>query len=176
MGAMPDVFTAALGGTVVFALTTAPRAAGLSSDVRTHDAMMCDRDDQLGTWVADRNHELARESKKLRDAVPGDYELEKTPEGGFSMPVTRQAVEEALRANREERAHEADVAIAEARAAALHQYRDEGRRARLDVARTLAEKGWPHRLYRRALRKRAPDLTTPVRAVPVWTRGGDSRR
>lgn len=64
-------------------------------------------------------------------------------------------------------AHLVDEQIAGLRAAALHEYRDEERRARLDRARTLASEGWAHRLWRWLSGSTPPELQTSSQAEPV---------
>jgi hypothetical protein len=111
--------------------------------VRAHDAAIADRDEQLATWIADRSYQLQAECEGLRFAV--DPRPKYKPADGR---------------NREENL---DKAIVERREEALQQWRDEERRARLDIATILAAEGWPHRLFRRLTRRAAPTLATPER-------------
>jgi hypothetical protein len=156
---MTQVVTAILGGAVGVLLSALARALGIPSEARAHDAAIADRDAALATWVADRNYTLRRECEPIRRNVPpnptGDAAL---PDGGGGHdPVKARAY----------LAQKADVAIADAKGRALHEYRDEGRRARLDVATILAAEGFGHRLYRRLTHRTPPTLTTPDRAAPV---------
>lgn len=76
-------------------------------------------------------------------------------------------------ANYATKAREADAAIADARGRALHEYRDEARRARLAIATTVAGEGWPHAAWRQLRRQPVPTLNTPGKAAPVldaWRR------
>lgn len=157
---MADLLTAALGGTVVFALTTAARAAGIPGDVRAHDAAIHERDEQLATWVADRNYSLGRECTALRTGV-------KPRAWNVSEPAGLAA---GIIEARERGAHTADQDIADARSVAIHQYRDQERTAQIDIARIRADEGWAHRAYRKLplLRRRPiPGLLTPDRAQPL---------
>lgn len=150
---MTDLLTAALGGSLVAALTAAARAAGIPGDVRTHDAAIRDRDDQLATWVADRNYELQRECTALRLLLgPQPAVLDDGAGGVSNWPAM---------------AHQTDLDIAAARGLAIHEYRDQERLARIDVAQLLAGEGWPHRVYRKLRRRSVPSLSTPSRAQRV---------
>lgn len=146
---MADLLTAVLGGSLVFALTTTARAAGIPGDVRTHDAAIRVRDDQLATWIADRNYALECERRRLvlRLGAPP----------AADMDIKAWNLE----------ANATDQDIADARARALHEYRDEERRAAIDVARIVADEGWPHRWYRKLRRRPVAALTAPARALPV---------
>lgn len=158
---MTDLLTAATGGSIVAALTAAARAAGIPGDIRVHDAAICERDDQLATWVADRDYTLGRECTAIRqNVVPRAFNV--VPQGG-GLAATVQD-------DRNSGAAKADRAIADARALALHEYRDQERLARIDNAKVLTSEGWAHRVYRKLplLRRHPiPSLTTPDRAVPV---------
>ncbi|HUR87042.1 MAG TPA: hypothetical protein VMY78_17055 [Solirubrobacteraceae bacterium] len=106
-----------------------------------------------------RGDPLAREAQ---------YELEELPpETAVSGYDAAEAIERILYDHRERVASAADRSIAAARGLALHEYRDESRRARLDLARTIAAEAWPHRLYRKVRRRPVPLLATPARAAPV---------
>lgn len=155
------LLTALVGGAVGVIITALARALGIPSDVRAHDAAIRDRDDALATWTADRNYELEQASKAIRAEVnpnPGERIKDGSPEDAFHTVAT---------AGYKTQARKADIAIAAARSDALHEYRDEERRARLDRATILAAEGWAHRLWRRVGRDPAPALETPTKAVPV---------
>lgn len=140
-------------------LTELLRSLSIPAEVRVNDAAVADRDEALATWVADRNHELRRECGRIRERVPPARPGEKPgTDGGDGMNAA---------AERDYHARQADEAIAEAKGAALHEYRDEARRARLDVARILAKEGFEHRVYRRLTGRRAAPLTTLDRSAPV---------
>ena len=126
---MSSILTAILGGAIGFLLGALARALGIPGEVRAHDATIADRDEALATWVADRDHALRRECIKLRKALP--------EVGSMEHHIHHHA------------AADTDEAIADAKAQAIHTYRDEARRARLDVATTLTAEGWAHMLYRR---------------------------
>ena len=144
---MSSLLTAILGGSVGFLLGALARALGIPSDVRTHDAAIADRDGQLDTWTADRDYELRRECPKLRARLPAGVGNENVPYHLMATEVDRQ--------------------ITDAKAKALHAWRDEARHAHLDVATILAAEGWPHRVYRRLTHNATPTLTTPDRAAGV---------
>lgn len=160
MTTMADLLTAAMGGTVVAALTAAARAAGIPGDVRVHDAAIRERDNQLATWVADRDYALGRQCTAIRLKVtPGPRDA--PPPSGIAATVHEDRASGAAKADR---------AVADARALALHEYRDQERLARIDIAQVLNAEGWAHRGYRKLpLFRRRPirSLTTPDRAVPV---------
>jgi hypothetical protein len=139
-----DLLAAIIGGAIGVVITALARALGVPSDARTHDAAIADRDDALATWVADRNYVLARDSKAIRNP--------------------KQATTESARSAE---LHQMDLEIADLRTAALHEYRDEERRARLARSTILASEGWGHRLWRRLASSAAPELDTPENATPV---------
>jgi hypothetical protein len=150
---MGSLLTAALGGSLVATLTATARAAGIPGDVRTHDLAIRTRDDQLATWVADRDYALGCECTDLRSRLGPCPAVLNDGAGGVSdWPY---------------RLHRTDEAIAAARGLAIHEYRDQERLANIDVGQVIAGEGWPHRLYRRLRRRRVPQLVTPDRAVPV---------
>ena len=151
-----DLLTAILGGSVGFLLGAFGRSLGIPSDCRGHDAAVSDRDEALATWIADRDYLLRRECKGLRDSAPT------APPAADPAGVYGQDQE------RFERAMEKlDRKIADAKSQALHEYRDEARRARLDVANVIANEGWAHRAWRRLARQPVPALQTPDAARPV---------
>jgi len=156
-----ELLAAILGGSVGVLLGALARALGIPSDVRAHDAAVADRDEALSTWVADREQALRRECSAFREAVgppPGVKPTPLTPEHSFWEQAS---------ADFDQAAAEADPTIAEARGIALLQYREEGRRARLDVSAILAAEGWGRRAYRKVTGQTAPILTTPQRAAPM---------
>ncbi|MEJ7783722.1 MAG: hypothetical protein WKF96_02890 [Solirubrobacteraceae bacterium] len=161
---MADLLTAALGGSLVAALTAAARAAGIPGDVKAHDAAIYERDDQFATWVADRDYELGRECEAIRAHVRAGG----SPDAAAHAWPSGRTMELMAQGAHVCDAREADRLIADARGLALHQYRDQERLARLDVARTLAAEGWSHRVYRKLpARRPVPLLTTPERTVPI---------
>jgi hypothetical protein len=152
---MDPAVTAIIGGAVGSVLTGLVRALGVPSEVRRHDAAVRDRDDILATWIADRDYALKRECKALRDKAnlqpppaPGLDQYGNDPHGDWTSLAERL-----------------DRSIADARGAALHQYRDENRRARLDMATMLAAEGWPHGIWRRVRKQPVPPLTAPTKAT-----------
>src|SRR5688500_2155727 len=81
---MTDLLTAAMGGTIVAAVTAAARAAGIPGDVRTHDDAIGERDEQFATWVADRDYALARECTAMRHKLGPQPEVLDDGAGGVS--------------------------------------------------------------------------------------------
>jgi len=153
---LSDLLIAVIGGSVGVLLPAAARATSIPTEVRVHDAAIADRDQQLGTWIADRHDDLGRECKAHRERLP--------------LPTDNLTGEQ----------HDGMVTninetIASARELALHQYRDEERRAVLDRARILAAEGWAHRMWRRRPWGREParPLLTPEEAeslLNLWRR------
>ena len=63
--------------------------------------------------------------------------------------------------------------LATAKAHALHEYRDEARRARRDVALIRGREGWMHRVSRKVSGRPSPTLMAAEKAEPVldsWRR------
>jgi hypothetical protein len=161
-----------IGGAVGVVLTGLVRALGIPSEVRRHDATIRDRDDMLATWVADRDYALKRTCKAIRARLPqGAEDVDLAPSVDVDVDPTFRDAIDALEVVSEQmqasRAREADAAIADARGQALHEYRDEARRARLDVATILAAEGWPHAGWRKLRRQPVPALMTPGKATPL---------
>ncbi len=138
---MVDLLSATLGGSVAFTLAALARALGVPNEVRLHNADTAERDDSLSTWVADRHYALGRETDAVRAQAQASPKL---------MDLTHL-----------------DASLAAAKGRALHEYRDEERRARLDLARIRAGERWMDRVWRRVRRKPFPTLTTPEKAVPI---------
>jgi hypothetical protein len=151
---MSDLLIAVVGGSVGVLIPTAVRGLTIPADVRLNDEAIRDRDEQLGTWVADRHVKLSKDCKALRAiGDPGTTPQEKADAMRFTGYAHTPA-------------HLNDV-IADVRAQALHEYRDEERRAKIDRARALASEGWAHRALRRLSNAPAPALKSPVRATPL---------
>jgi hypothetical protein len=143
--AAADFLTAILGGSVATALAVAGRSLAIPSEVRANDADVAERDDALATWVADRHHALGMELRGIRNT---------------------------LAAQGQQTAGTFDTQLAHAKAQALHEYRDEARRATRDVALIRAREGSLHRAWR-LRRQPFPALATPEKAQPVlntWRR------
>jgi len=140
------LLSAIIGGAIGVVISALARALGIPTEIRTHDAAIADRDDALATWVADRNYLLGRESTAIRKRDP----YQGTTDSARNAEL-----------------HELDLRIADLRGAALHEYRDEERRAGLDRATILATEGWGHRLSRKLASNPARQLHTPEKATPV---------
>jgi hypothetical protein len=164
---------AIIGGAAGSVLSGLVRALGVPSEVRFHDASVADRDDQLATWVADRDYALKRVCEAHRRTVRTPNRQDVALQAASALVqsggelTSEQTLEQMERAMYVKQASDADQAIAQARRIALHEYRDEARRARLNVATILASEGWPHRWWRKLSSSLGPGLTTPERAKPV---------
>jgi hypothetical protein len=137
----------------------------IPTDVRLHDEAVRDRDAQLGTWVADRHAQLSADCKTARD------QQDAIPDAG--APGLNPEQVEAIHDARESTLRFIDREIVDRRGQALHQYRDEERRAHIDCAQVLASEGWAHRWFRRLAHHAPPDLGTPAQAEPIldlWRR------
>src|SRR5947209_20433625 len=67
----------------------------------------------------------------------------------------------------------ADREIADLKARALHEFRDEARLARGDAARILTSENWTHGLWRRVRKQPSPIIAAEDRAEPLlnaWRR------
>jgi hypothetical protein len=137
---MAELLIAILGGSVATALALAGRSLFLPSDVRANDADVAERDEALSTWVADRHVALRAELTGTRNRMASERQL-------YSGALNRQ--------------------LAHAKAMALHEYRDEERRARRDVAVIRAREGTLHRIWRNLRKQPFPMLETPAKAQPV---------
>jgi hypothetical protein len=158
---------AVVGGAIGVTITALARGLGIPSDARTHDAAIADQDEALRTWVADRHYRVGKDCRAVRANVvpdPGDRAKDGTPEDSFHAVAA---------ATYQDQARQADIEIAALRGAALHEYRDQERRIRLERASILAAEGWPHRLWRRISGSPPRELCTPTEAIPIldsWRR------
>lgn len=127
-------------------VAVAGRSLAIPSEVRANDADVAERDDALATWVADRHHALGMELRGIRNTLAA--------QGQHTTGTL-------------------DTQLASAKPGALHEYRDEARRAARDVALIRAREGSLHRLWRWGRRQPFPALVTPDSAQPVlntWRR------
>jgi hypothetical protein len=122
---------------------------GAYFDVREHDRVARERDQDLESWVADRSIVLRREL----EAVTNEHSHHKDGTGTSFHSG----------------AHAKDRAKAKEKA--LHEYRDQERQALRDVARLRESEGRMHFHWRRTLGLRPPELRAPKRvqaALDFW--------
>jgi hypothetical protein len=134
----------AVGAVIAGASAQAARARAAWSDVSLHDEEARERNAQLAAWVDDRTQNLVREMARRTGEFNSKGLLYS---GGHG------------------------VALASAKADALHEYRDEEWRTRLDLARLRATEGPWHRWWRWLRRREAPRLTTDTHAEIEWFLG-----
>src|SRR5437868_6325751 len=141
---MTTWLVAILGG-AVGSLATALIAFGTRfwnahGEVASHDRFVRERDEDLSSWVSDRTVELRRDIHAKTE--------EMNTENLFYSG-----------------AHGAAIALLKERA--LHEYRDQERRARRDLALIAETEGPLHRYWRRRVARPFPSLTAPHDAAPI---------
>ncbi len=141
---MSDVVVALAGGAIGSVLTAgfgqSARARVAWTEVELHDQEAAERNAQLLAWVDDRTLRLAREMQDITE--------------DFS---SRGALNSSLHA----------TALADAKAQALHEFRDEEWRANIAlVAGTRATEGFWHYLWRIMRRRPSQSLTASLEAEP----------
>jgi hypothetical protein len=122
--------------------------------VTTHDLVVAERDEDLQSWVADRSVALAREIAATTEELnQADKNLFYSSHHGLRIGRLKEH--------------------------ALHQWRDESRRALRDVAGIAGSEWAAHRFWRRRWGRPFPPLQAPELADPIlemWrssvTRGG----
>ena len=141
---MPTWLVAILGGAVGSVATASIAWSGrffrARGEVEAHDRFVAERDEDLASWVSDRSLSLWRELNAM------------TEEMNKKNPFYSEA-------------HGLAISLLKERA--LHQYRDQERRVRRDVALVEQAEGPRHRSWRRWRKDPFPQLTTPVRAERV---------
>lgn len=144
----------AVGSILTFALTVASRVLAARREIEATDRFVRDRDEDLASWVSDRNLALERELAETTEMLNKDNLFYSGAHG---------------------------VALARLKERALHEYRDQERQARRDLALAGERESWAHAFWRRRRRQPFPTLTTAERASGVldaWrssvTRHGDS--
>jgi hypothetical protein len=125
------------GGVGVALVLWLVRAPG---EVRDHDRLLAERDEDLGTWVADEHLELERELGRI---------LERLSAQNLLWSSTRLA----QRAGAKEQV--------------LHAYRDQERQARRFRAELEAREEWPHKVWRKLRGGPLPTLTASERVQPI---------
>lgn len=133
----------AIGAVVTAIFTQAGRAWIAWGEVTLHDEEADDRNRRLRTWVNDRTRALVRAMKGHTTRLASEGQLYSGAHG---------------------------VAVAEAKAQALHEYRDEADRASIDLARIRAKEGGWHSFWRKPRRRPAPTLTAARDVEPFLQR------
>ena len=121
---------------------------GVPAQVRDHDRLVAEYDDDLAQWVADEMVRLEREIERHKNEMAGSGHL-------YSGAYLR--------------------GIAHLKEAALHAYRDEERGAERKRAALNDVEGWRHRAWRRVHPGRKPlaALSSPKEVEPLldlWRR------
>jgi hypothetical protein len=142
-----DLSVALAGGAIGSAITIVAgqlaRARLAWAEVEVHDEQAAECNEQLFVWVDDRTRELVIE---MRDTT--------------EQFNARGAVHSSLHAN----------ALTEAKARALHEYRDQEWRIRLRLSEIgAAEEGW-HLAWRKLRRRPTPALTATDAVEPFLAR------
>lgn len=128
---------AIIGGATVALIIWLTKIPG---DVRSHDRLIRERDEDLSTWLADEKLSVDRELATLLDEL-----------------AARNLVFSGARLS-------GGVRIKEA---ALQRWRDQERSAHRARAELEGHEEWPHRVWRFLLKRRLPILTAPTRGKPI---------
>lgn len=145
--AVSDLVVALAGGAVGSILTAVVGQAGRAriawAEVDLHDTEATEWNAQLLAWTDDRTLKLVREMEAVTEA----HSLQ----GAFHSGT-----------------HAA--ALADAKAQALHEFRDEEWRTRIELARLRAREGAWHGFWRLLRRRPAPVLTARTEVEPFLDR------
>ena len=133
----------AIGAVVAAGFAQTGRAWLAWGEVTLHDQEALDRNRRLQIWVDDRSRELVRELNQCTNRFASEGQLYSGVHG---------------------------VAAANAKAQALHEYRDESERAAIDLARLRAMEGAWHELWRKLRRRPAPTLVAAATVEPFLAR------
>jgi hypothetical protein len=128
----------AIGSIVTAVLTVGARLLRARGEVTAHDRFVASRDEDLSSWVSDRSLALRRELKAKTEELNRRNLFHSSAHG---------------------------TAIAVLKEKALHEYRDQERQTRRDVAIVAQAENWMHRLWRRG--GELAQLEAPSRAEPV---------
>ena len=144
---MSDLAIALIGGAIgsvaTAGLTQLGRARVAWHDVALHELEAAERNAQLIVWVDDRTRQLVIDMS----AVSNDSASRQILGSGLDLGNLKLAKEQAL-----------------------HEYRDEEWRARLDLFQLRAREGSWHALWRRLRRRSAPSLTARAEVEPFLER------
>lgn len=130
-----------MGSVATALIAWSSQLASARKEVKSHDLFVAERDEDLASWVSDRSLALWRECQSMTN--------EMNKKGLFYSG-----------------AHGLALSLLKERA--LHEYRDQERQTRRDVAVIEQSETWMHRSWRTAP---FPELETPGRAVPVSMNG-----
>jgi hypothetical protein len=134
----------AVGSVVTAAIAWGAQFLHARGEVDSHDRFVADRDEDLSSWVSDRSLALRRELAGKTEELNKQNLFYSGTHG---------------------------VALALLKERALHEYRDQERQARRDVAVVEQTETWAHRWWRRRGGRHFPLLTAPRRAeriLDVW--------
>lgn len=144
---MADVLVAlgagAIGSLITLGATGVGKFLAARTEVLIHDDDARERNEQLVIWVDDETQKLVRQLASIQEEFNA-----------------RNLLTSSLH----------DQARVQAKADALHRYRDEESRARLDVAALRAREGYSHRFWRKHLDSPAPRLTADEKVQPFLDR------
>ena len=144
---MSDLAIALIGGAIgsvaTAGLTQLGRARVAWHDVALHDLEAAERNAQLIVWVDDRTRQLVIDMSGVTNDCAG-RELSRSSIQGGGLQLAKEQ--------------------------ALHEYRDEEWRARLDLFQLRAREGSWHALWRRVRRRPAPSLTARAEVEPFLER------
>jgi hypothetical protein len=137
---MDPLLTALLGGSIGSIITLiGTLTIGIPAEVRHHDRLATEYDEDLAQWVSDECVRLERELAKHMNSAGNQL---------YSGAYL--------------------AGIAGLKEEALHLYRDQERAAERRRAALLDDEGWRHRTYRWwIVRDQLPELTTPAKAAPI---------
>jgi hypothetical protein len=133
----------AIGSAVTAGLTQLATARAAWSEVGLHDDEARERNVQLLVWVDDRTRALVQEMERCTNSYAASGQLYSGVHG---------------------------QGLANAKAEALHQFRDEEWRARLDLAHLRTSEGPWHLLWRTLRRRPAPSVTVAEQVEPFLAR------
>jgi len=137
----------AVGSVVTWLIAYGARFWAARTEIDAHDRSARQRDEDLESWVADRNRVLEREIERITEWASG-----KDKEGN---------PRNLLWSGRH------GVLISLAKEKALHQYRDQERQALRDVALLREREGLGHRFWRWVERRGPPELTAHHQVHPI---------
>jgi hypothetical protein len=134
----------AIGSVVTVAIALGAQFLRARDEIVSHDRLVADRDEDLASWVSDRSLALRRELTARTERL-NKRRLFYSNTRGQDLALLKEQ--------------------------ALHEYRDQERQARRDVALVEQAETWAHRWWRRRRHRDFPKLTAPARAekvLEVW--------
>jgi hypothetical protein len=133
----------AVGSLIVLASSQIGKVLAARGEVRLHDLEARERNQQLVIWVDDETQKLVREMAGVKEHFSAG--------GAFASGH-----------------HRGD--LADRKAGALHRYRDQEGKARIDLARLRASEGPWHRFWRWRWHSHTPALTVAKDVAPFLDR------